>query len=174
MKLFFFFVSALLLISKVNSGLTEEQRKALLKKVTKAVSFSSRSQPLNQFYSRNDEKKMTYEASKIKEIIDKYSFPETYNFIDAESTTVHINDQATCGGCWAFASTTALAYRFKKKGVDNLLWCLVGDGVERNYIEKRIIKLGLQKDFLFCTCNSRLFSNFAADLQKSGKLPCTK
>ena len=118
MKLFFFIVSALLLISNVNSGLTEEQRKALLKKVTKAVSFSSRSQPLNQFYSRNDENKMTYQASKIKEIIDKYSFPETYNFIDAESATVHIKNQANCGGCWAFASTTALAYRFKKKGVD--------------------------------------------------------
>jgi cathepsin B len=118
MKLLLIFLSSLLLISNVNSGLTEEQRKAILKKVTKFVSFHDRNQPLNQVYNRDDSYKMTYEASKIKEIIDKYSFPETYNFIEAESPTVNIKDQANCGGCWAFASTTALAYRLKKKGVD--------------------------------------------------------
>ena len=81
MKLLLIFLSSLLLISNVNSGLTEEQRKAILKKVTKFVSFHDQNQPLNQVYNRDDSYKMTYEASKIKEIIDKYSFPETYNFI---------------------------------------------------------------------------------------------
>ena len=106
------------LFSGINSGLTEEERKALLKKVTKFVSFSSGNEPLNQYYAKDNSYKMTYEASKIKEIIDKYDFPESYNFIDAESPTVHIKDQEDCGSCWAFASTTALAYRFHKKGID--------------------------------------------------------
>ena len=106
------------LFSGINSGLTEEERKALLKKVTKFVSFSSGNEPLNQYYAKDNSYKMTYEASKIKEIIDQYSFPESYNFIDAESPTVHIKNQENCGSCWAFASTTALAYRFHKKGID--------------------------------------------------------
>ena len=59
-----------------------------------------------------------YSPTKIKEIIDKYSFPESYNFIKDLNPPVHIKNQESCGCCWAFASSTALAYRYYKQGID--------------------------------------------------------
>ena len=114
----FFLLSIIILISPINSGLTEEQRKSLLKKVTKLVSFTNKFEPLNQYFPRNDQTGMTYEASKIKEILNNYGFPATYNYITEKSPEVHIKNQGNCGSCWAFASTTALAYRFHNKGIN--------------------------------------------------------
>ena len=72
----FFLLSIIILISPSNSGLTEEQRKSLLKKVTKLVSFTNKYNPVNQIFRRDGKKEMPYNASKIKEIITNYSFPE--------------------------------------------------------------------------------------------------
>ena len=72
----FFLLSIIILISPSNSGLTEEQRKSLLKKVTKLVSFTNKYNPVNQIFRRYGKKEMSYNASKIKEIITNYSFPE--------------------------------------------------------------------------------------------------
>jgi C1A family cysteine protease len=107
----------ILLISGINLQLTEEEKEKLYKKVTKRISFGEirgKNQPLNSVYRRDE---ISYEPSKIKEIIDKNKFPQSYNFIDEEKPDVHIKDQKSCGACWSFASTTALAYRFHKKGI---------------------------------------------------------
>ena len=112
------FILIFIIISQTNSGLPEEQRKSLLKKVTKLVSFTNKFEPLNQYFPRNDQTGMTYEASKIKEILNNYGFPATYNYITEKSPEVHIKNQGNCGSCWAFASTTALAYRFHNKGIN--------------------------------------------------------
>ena len=72
----FFLLSIIILISPSNSGLTEEQRKSLLKKVTKLVSFTNKYNPVNQIFRRYGKREMSYNASKVKEIITNYIFPE--------------------------------------------------------------------------------------------------
>ena len=107
----------ILLISEINLQLTDEEKKKLYNKVTKRIGFGEirgKNKPLNSVYMRSE---ISYEPSKIKEIIDKNKFPQSYNFIDEEKPDVHIKDQESCGICWSFASTTALAYRFHKKGI---------------------------------------------------------
>ena len=106
-----------LLITGIKLQLTEEERQRLYKKVTKRINFGEikkKYNPLNSVYVRSD---ISYEPSKIKEIIDKNNFPQSYNFIDAEKPDVHIKDQENCGACWSFASSTALSYRFHKLGI---------------------------------------------------------
>ena len=117
-----YFLNALsiliLLISGIKSQLTDEEKQKLYKKVTKRISFDkikSKYTPLNAVYERSN---INYEASKIRDIINKNNFPQSYNFIDEEKPEVNIKDQKSCGVCWAFASTTALAYRFHKLGIN--------------------------------------------------------
>ena len=82
MKSYLFFLLLIItIIFPIDSGLTEEQRKSLLKKVTKLVSFTSKSELLIQYFQRDNQTEMTYEASKIKEILDNYGFPESFNYI---------------------------------------------------------------------------------------------
>ena len=58
-----------------------------------------------------------YNPKKIKEIIDKYDFPEHYNFIEETEAEIHPKNQGKCNCSWSIASTTALSYRFHKKGI---------------------------------------------------------
>ena len=108
----------ILLLSFINSQMTEEKRQFLLKKVTKridSIKNINKLFPLKNFYERGE---FVYDSEKIKKIIEENKFPDSYNFIDKENPTVHIKNQLSCGSCWAFASSTALAYRFKKQGID--------------------------------------------------------
>ena len=132
----------LLLISSLHSQLTDEERQNLLEKV-----FKKKNQPEYEKWffpakDTNDEEgqSLIYDPQKIREIISKYKFPESYNFIDAVKPNVHIKNQENCGCCWAFASTTALAYRYFKKGIDidlspqYMLSCFSGDCDSGGYL----------------------------------------
>ena len=73
-------------------------------------------------------------------MLNKYKFPSSYNFIDNVNPPVHIKNQESCGCCWAFAATTALAYRYFKKGVtvdlspQYMLSCFSGDCDSGGYL----------------------------------------
>ena len=131
-----------LMISTILSQLSEKERKNLLEKIFKRNNPEDL-EKWNLFAKANDnsdEETKKYDPQKIKEIINKYKFPESYNFIDVVKPTVHIKNQENCGCCWAFASTTALAYRYFKKGIDidlspqYMLSCFSGDCDSGGYL----------------------------------------
>ena len=143
-KNFHYYILLLLLITFIHSQLTEQERKNLLKKLIK------RNNP-NDFEKWNllaksnsnreeEEEEQNYDPEKIKEIIKKYNFPETYNFIEDLNPPVIIKNQKYCGCCWAFAASTALAYRYYKKGINidlsaqYLLSCFSGDCNSGGYL----------------------------------------
>jgi cathepsin B len=113
--IFLFLIS--LLVLEIHNEMMEEERKYLYNKVIKRINILDTFTPLKNIYFRNANQTIQYNPNKIKQILDKYKFPEQYNFIEQEKPDVHIKDQERCSSCWAFASTTALSYRFHKKGI---------------------------------------------------------
>ena len=119
--------------------MTEEKRNYLLNRYTKKIDplKSKIFAPLNAVYNRED---FTYDPDEIKALIESNGFPESYNFIEDKNPPVNIKDQKSCGACWAFATTTALSYRYYLKGVNvdlspqSLLSCYVKDCDEGGYI----------------------------------------
>jgi len=104
-----------LLFSGDNAQMTVEEREMLLKKT--AIHINEKNFLLKKKDLFTYDNSFKYDINKIKEIINKYKFPENYNFTEEENITVIIKNQESCGSCWSFASTTALSYRFNKKNI---------------------------------------------------------
>ena len=81
-----------------------------------------------------------YDINTINGILKTYDFPQNYNFLEKHNITPIVKDQKNCNCCWSFASTSALAYRFKLKGLDvdlspqDGLSCYLKDCSLGNYI----------------------------------------
>ena len=137
---FAFLLFLLKLLESIHSQITREERENLLKKYTKKIDkdFKKIFDTPKSFY--HDEDFRIYDPSKIQKIIDKYNFPQNYNFFKETNCTPNIKNQDYCGSCWAFASTSALAYRYHKLGIDvnlspqYLLSCYFSDCQAGNFI----------------------------------------
>ena len=105
----------IVLIFEINSLLPPEKREELLSKYTKKISPENFGLEGNNFSS---EESISYDTETITGILGTYDFPQNFNFLETHGITPVIKDQEGCGSCWAFASSTALAYRFKLKGLD--------------------------------------------------------
>ena len=103
-----------LLIVEVILLLPEETRNLFIKKYAKEIS------PLNivEEYFEKEFDSISYDKAKIEELLEKYDFPKYYDFIEDTNATVHVKNQESCGCCWAMASTTTLAYRYHKLGIE--------------------------------------------------------
>ncbi len=135
------FILLSLLISSIHSQLSEKERKNLLEKIFRRHNPNDL-EKWNLFSKAHsdEEEQPKYDPEKIKEIINKYNFPESYNFIEEVNPPVYVKNQEYCGCCWAFAATTALAYRYFKKGIDidlspqYMLSCFSGDCDSGGYL----------------------------------------
>ena len=122
MKIFIFYIFLFLSITKIHSKLPEELRQKLLSKFTKKISLNNLDELElleDRFISTDsNDLKVSYDFSKISSLLDDYGYPQEYNFLEDINATVRVKDQARCGCCWSHASTSALAYRYQKLGID--------------------------------------------------------
>ena len=112
-----------LTLIQVQLNLRAEKRQELLDKLTTKISFSDIGRNLDRFnydkYLEEDSfHQMSYDINEIKSLMNQYGLPESYNFFEDTSAEKIVKEQGYCGCCWSFASTSALAYRFKKYGID--------------------------------------------------------
>ena len=129
--IFLIFFAFLFSLSKTQ--MTEEESEFLLKKTSKPIFEEKvRELKLDRLVSEKDIS-FKYDRDKIKEILNKYNFPTNYSFFEDTKAQINVKNQAQCGSCWSFASTTSLSYRFFKKGItvdlspQEPLSCLIQD-----------------------------------------------
>ena len=140
MQIFIVFLLLIELLASIQSQMTSKERENLLKKYARKIekNFESAFNKPKSFL--HDTRYRVYDPSKIKQIIDKYNFPLNYNFFNETNCTPIIKNQEYCGACWAFSSTTALAYRYHKLGIDvslspqYLISCYLNDCEKGEYL----------------------------------------
>ena len=107
-------------IIQVHLYLPFQKRKELLEKL--AIKISPSDVDLTVFneddFFQDSFTQMKYNVSDIKALIAQYNLPENYNYLKDVNATADVKNQQSCGCCWSFAATSALAYRYKKLGLD--------------------------------------------------------
>ena len=108
----------LLIINQVHLYLRGEQREELIFKLAEEISEEN----INYLYEEEDDlyaegkfQRMTYNVTEILALMEKYNLPQSYNIFE-EGIEKDVKNQGSCGCCWSFSSTSALAYRYNKLG----------------------------------------------------------
>jgi hypothetical protein len=104
----FIFLIFFVIISKFNTKLPENEKYLILQNLS------------GKQFQKDDNQKdiIKYDIKKIKEIIDKYDFPRNYSFIEDTKAEIYKKIQGNCNCSWSISSSTALSYRFHKKGIE--------------------------------------------------------
>lgn len=123
----FFYCILILLIFQVNSILPDDERERLLNKYAKKLTIGEKddffeinelSDPFKDRLYFQASSNPVYDMKKMTKLIEDNNFPKSYNFFKDTNIKPHIKNQGMCGSCWAIASTSALSYRFMKKGIN--------------------------------------------------------
>ena len=118
MAKYYSFLLLIFLIINVNSLLPHEKREELWNKYLKRISPDAFEKLEDSFKSDYLEATYTYDVNEVNSILSKYGFPQNYSFLEEHNITPNVKDQKSCGCCWSHAATSALAYRYKLKGLD--------------------------------------------------------
>ena len=133
----------LFLLFLINSKMSEEKRKYLLNKYAKKINLEKgdvADELKKKYYSKNLKDTINYDPAVIESIIEQYEFPSSYNYLEENNITAIVKDQAYCGCCWSHAATSALGYRYHKKGIEvnlspqDALSCYLRDCDAGNYL----------------------------------------
>ena len=118
MKSSIFFLAFLLIINQVHPYLRGEQREELIAKLAEQITEEN----INKFYEDEDDlyeegkfQRMTYDVTEMLALMKQYNLSESYNIFD-DGIEKDVKNQGSCGCCWAFSSTSVLAYRYNKLG----------------------------------------------------------
>lgn len=103
-----------LLLNQALLILPDETRNKFLRKYAKEISPDIITEEILDLEADS----ISYDKQKIEDLIKKYNFPQSYDFINETDPILDIKDQKSCGCCWAMAATTCLAYRYHKKGIE--------------------------------------------------------
>ena len=131
-----FYFSFIILIIQIHSNLKSEKRYELLNKLSENI-HSENSEQTNF-------KKMKYNIDEIEKLLKNNSFPESYNFLNATNMKAIIKDQGKCECGWSHSATTALSYRFYKKGINvnlspqDAISCYKGDCEQNTNIDSQL------------------------------------
>ena len=143
MKILFSYIFLLFIVKEVHLILPEFKRQELLNKLTKKITFENINEYKKigpNFGLSSSKEGISYDPAKIENLLKEYTFPTDYNFFEDTNATINVKDQANCGCCWSHASTSALAYRYHKKGIEvdlspqDGLSCYIRDCDAGNYV----------------------------------------
>ena len=114
-----FYLSVICLLFPAESFLPEEIQEELFEMRMKKLTIQDIETYYDNYFTSDNflNKKFTdsikYNKTIIGEILQNYSFPRNYNFLEENNISANVKDQGNCGSSWSFSATSALAYRYK-------------------------------------------------------------
>ena len=107
----------ILLLTQARADMGINEREILLNKIGKPILGKEKANSTKKLNIVNEEDiSFKYDNFKINEILKQYNFSQNYSFFEELNIYPKIKTQSKCDSSWSFASTTALSYRFLKKG----------------------------------------------------------